>query len=244
MSDRQRHGFVLLLVVGLLAASVFAIATQKTILGLDLKGGVELVYQGEPTPADARRSPRTRSTARSTSCASASTSSASPSPRSRPPAATRSPSGCPTSRTPRAPSSEVGTTAELYFYDWEANVLTPNGKTGRQPAADPGHATRSTISQGRRRPARASRARAGMPLYQAVKLASKQPATPRQHGKRVADRAAVLPVRGARERRLRRGGQARTGRPRRGRPLPARRSRRRLDPGASTSGAAERASPA
>src|SRR5581483_7624784 len=50
MSDRQRHGFVLLLVAGLIAASVFVILTQPTRLGLDLKGGVQLVYQGEPSP--------------------------------------------------------------------------------------------------------------------------------------------------------------------------------------------------
>ena len=50
MSDRQRHGFVLLLVAGLIAASVFVIFTQKTRLGLDLQGGVQLVYQGEPSP--------------------------------------------------------------------------------------------------------------------------------------------------------------------------------------------------
>src|SRR5436305_3179308 len=49
MSDRQRNGFILLLVAGLLAASVIAVATTKTVLGLDLKGGVELVYQGSPT---------------------------------------------------------------------------------------------------------------------------------------------------------------------------------------------------
>src|SRR5438477_1508908 len=49
MSDRQRNGFILLLVAGLLAASAFAIVAKKTVLGLDLKGGVELVYQGSPT---------------------------------------------------------------------------------------------------------------------------------------------------------------------------------------------------
>src|SRR5215472_11677611 len=49
MSDRQRNLFVLLLVFGLLAASIVAIATKPTVLGLDLKGGVELVYQGTPT---------------------------------------------------------------------------------------------------------------------------------------------------------------------------------------------------
>jgi hypothetical protein len=36
MSDRQRHGFVLLLVVGLIAASVVVLVTQRTVLGLDL----------------------------------------------------------------------------------------------------------------------------------------------------------------------------------------------------------------
>ena len=50
MSDRQRHGFILLLVAGLIAASFVLIATKKTRLGLDLKGGVELVYKAEPTP--------------------------------------------------------------------------------------------------------------------------------------------------------------------------------------------------
>ena len=38
MTDRQRNGFILLLVVGLLIASAVSIVTQKTILGLDLKG--------------------------------------------------------------------------------------------------------------------------------------------------------------------------------------------------------------
>jgi SecD/SecF fusion protein len=53
MTDRQRHVFVLLLVAGLLAASAVVFATKKTFLGLDLKGGVELVYQGQPTPQSA-----------------------------------------------------------------------------------------------------------------------------------------------------------------------------------------------
>src|SRR5205807_3013704 len=52
----QRNGFILLLVVGLLVASLIVIAgvpgatkAKKTVLGLDLKGGVELVYQGQPS---------------------------------------------------------------------------------------------------------------------------------------------------------------------------------------------------
>ena len=50
MTSRRRNLFVILLMLGLLAASAVVIVTKQTKLGLDLKGGVELVYQGEPTP--------------------------------------------------------------------------------------------------------------------------------------------------------------------------------------------------
>jgi SecD/SecF fusion protein len=50
MTTRRRNLFVILLMLGFLAASAVVIATKQTRLGLDLKGGVELVYQGEPTP--------------------------------------------------------------------------------------------------------------------------------------------------------------------------------------------------
>src|ERR1700744_2323809 len=49
MSDRRRHVFVLALVVGLIAASAVVITTMPTLLGLDLKGGVELTYKGQAT---------------------------------------------------------------------------------------------------------------------------------------------------------------------------------------------------
>src|SRR5205814_9460395 len=50
MSDRRRNLFILLVVAGLIAASVAALLTHNVKRGLDLKGGVELVYQGRPTP--------------------------------------------------------------------------------------------------------------------------------------------------------------------------------------------------
>src|SRR3954453_12901321 len=50
MTDRRRNGLILLLVLGLLIASGIVIATQPTKQGLDLKGGVQLVYQVKPTP--------------------------------------------------------------------------------------------------------------------------------------------------------------------------------------------------
>src|SRR5215217_5282582 len=49
MSDRRRNIFILLAVVGLLAASLAVIATKATRLGLDLQGGVQLVYEASPT---------------------------------------------------------------------------------------------------------------------------------------------------------------------------------------------------
>ncbi|MEA2246109.1 MAG: SecD/SecF fusion protein, partial [Solirubrobacteraceae bacterium] len=49
MTDRRRNLFVLLLVGGVLAASIAVIATKQTRLGLDLKGGVSLIYQAKPT---------------------------------------------------------------------------------------------------------------------------------------------------------------------------------------------------
>ena len=49
MGKRRRHLFVLLFVLGLVVVSALVIATKPTKLGLDLKGGIELIYQGTPT---------------------------------------------------------------------------------------------------------------------------------------------------------------------------------------------------
>jgi SecD/SecF fusion protein len=50
MGKRRKHVFVLLFVLGLIAVSGLVIANKETKLGLDLKGGVQLVLQGRPTP--------------------------------------------------------------------------------------------------------------------------------------------------------------------------------------------------
>jgi SecD/SecF fusion protein len=47
---RRRNLFVLLFVLGLIVISALVIANKPTKLGLDLKGGVQLVLQGRPTP--------------------------------------------------------------------------------------------------------------------------------------------------------------------------------------------------
>src|SRR5215213_10659903 len=45
----HRSLFVLLLVSGLIAASLAVVGQRETRLGLDLQGGVQLVYEAEPT---------------------------------------------------------------------------------------------------------------------------------------------------------------------------------------------------
>ncbi|MBA2545794.1 MAG: hypothetical protein H0V15_02855, partial [Solirubrobacterales bacterium] len=50
MASRRRNLFVLGFVAGLVAASLFVISNKDTKLGLDLSGGTELIYQGQPTP--------------------------------------------------------------------------------------------------------------------------------------------------------------------------------------------------
>ncbi|HEY8640314.1 MAG TPA: protein translocase subunit SecD [Solirubrobacterales bacterium] len=50
MGGRRRNLFVLLFVGGLIAVSAWVIASKQTKLGLDLKGGIQLVLQGRPTP--------------------------------------------------------------------------------------------------------------------------------------------------------------------------------------------------
>ena len=68
----------------------------------------------------------------------------------------------------------VTTRAQLDFYDWEANVLTPNGKTvaSQLETQDP---TAVAISQGSGNSAPGGPFAGSMKLYDAVTLASKQP---------------------------------------------------------------------
>ncbi len=63
---------------------------------------------------------------------------------------------------------------QLYFYDWEANALTPNAKT----VASQLHAQNPTaleISQGSSTAAPGGAGAGGLQLYEAVKLAASQP---------------------------------------------------------------------
>jgi SecD/SecF fusion protein len=175
MSDRQRHGFVLLIVLGLLAASVFVIVGNKTRLGLDLKGGIQLVYEGQPTPQTpvvtqdaldrAVDIMRERVDQLGVSEPEIQTS-----------GGNQISVGLPDVQDTERAVKEVGTTARLEFYDWEQNALTPNGKTvaSQLQTQDP---TALEMSQGSGSVGPGNPGAGSMLLYDAVKLASKQPAS-------------------------------------------------------------------
>jgi SecD/SecF fusion protein len=185
MSDRRRHGFILLLVAGLIAASAVILTQFKTVLGLDLKGGIELVYQGQPTP----QTPHVTQAAlqRAVDIMNARVNQLGVAePQIQTSGGNQIDVALPDVHDTARAIQEVGTTARLEFYDWEANVLLPDGKTVAsvlESGLPPGYQRNPNlltadqklalqISQGGGSPGAGS-----MSLYQAVKLASKQPAS-------------------------------------------------------------------
>jgi SecD/SecF fusion protein len=140
MGSRRRNFFVLLFVIGLVAVSGYVIATKETKLGLDLQGGLELVYQGQPT-----------GTANEVSGEDIEDSISIIERRinelgvSEPEVARLGTDqitvSLPGVTDPRRAAEQVGSTAQLYYYDWEANLIGPErvigGKPGLQPPEGP-----------------------------------------------------------------------------------------------------------
>jgi SecD/SecF fusion protein len=128
MSERRRNLFILLIVFGLLGASLAVIATRETKLGLDLQGGVSLVYQGKPTKQQPTITQESLDRAvdiireRVDALGVAE------------PSIARSGRDqievdLPAVKDAQRAADQVGTTAQLYFYDWEKNVLDEDCKT-------------------------------------------------------------------------------------------------------------------
>src|SRR4051812_16343525 len=126
MTDRRRNIFVLLLVAGLLAASVVVIATKPTRLGLDLKGGVSLIYQAKPTKQSQVNSDAINRTLdimreRVDQLGVAE-------PEIQRSGTDQIDVSLPDVQNADEAANQVGTTAQMYFYDWEPNVLGPDCK--------------------------------------------------------------------------------------------------------------------
>ena len=126
MTSRSRNLSIIALVLALLAGSAAIIASKPTVLGLDLRGGVELVYEGRPTPQvptvtpeavdDAIETIRKRTDALGVS-----------EPEIQRAGANQISIGLPNVSNAQRAQDQVGTTAKLQFYDWEPNVLGERG---------------------------------------------------------------------------------------------------------------------
>ena len=121
MSTRRRNLFVILLMLGFLVGSLVVIVTKETKLGLDLRGGVELVYQGEPTPqsevtpeAIDRAIDIMRERVDRLGVAE---------PEIQRLGNDQISVGLPGVKNLERAKAQVGTTAQLYLYDWERNVV-------------------------------------------------------------------------------------------------------------------------
>ena len=159
MSDWRRNSLVLLLVAGLLIGSAAAIVVKKTRLGLDLKGGVQLIYKGKPT---AQAKVNTESLNRAIEIMRKRVDQLGV---AQPEIQLSGPEeitvALPAVKDTHRAEQEVGKTAQLIFYDWEPNVIGASGN----PAP-----TEATATGG----ANAGASQFGLPEYEAVLRAAKR----------------------------------------------------------------------
>jgi SecD/SecF fusion protein len=99
--------------------------SQKTRLGLDLKGGVELIYQGRPTPQVPKVTPEAITNAIETIRKRTDALGVSE-PEIQRAGADQISIGLPAVKNAARAEQQVGTTAQLQFYDWEPNLLPAN----------------------------------------------------------------------------------------------------------------------
>jgi SecD/SecF fusion protein len=118
----RRNLFVLLIVIALTIASVVVILSQPTKLGLDLKGGTSLVYQGQPTPQQPEVTPEAIDRAIEIIRQRIDTLGVSEPEIQRVGSDNIDVSLPGVSDIDRA-VDVIGTTAQLQFYDWEPNVI-------------------------------------------------------------------------------------------------------------------------
>ncbi|HST68852.1 MAG TPA: protein translocase subunit SecD [Solirubrobacterales bacterium] len=136
MGSRRRNLFVLLFVVALVAVSGLIIVQKETKLGLDLQGGLELVYQGQTTRVGEEVSGEDIDQSISIIEERINELGVSE------PEVARLGSEEITVSLPgvtdaRRAEEQVGSTAQLYYYDWQANLIGPEKAIGGNPGLEP-----------------------------------------------------------------------------------------------------------
>jgi len=182
MGTRRGHLLVLLLVLGLVAISGIVIASKQTKLGLDLQGGLELIYQGQATEAGAEVSGEDIEDSISIIEQRINKLGVSE-PEVARLGADQITVSLPGVTDANRAAEQVGTTAQLYYYDWEPNLIGPEKAIGGKPGAEP---PKKTLKESEKRWEEAGRnvhkkevqrlifAGAYPTAYDAVKLASEQ----------------------------------------------------------------------
>ncbi|HEX8074150.1 MAG TPA: protein translocase subunit SecD, partial [Thermoleophilaceae bacterium] len=168
MTDRRRNRIILAIVAALLLLAALVILpgsplSKPTRLGLDLKGGVELVYQGRPTPKVPKVTPQAIDDAINTIRKRTDSLGVSE-PEIQRAGADEISIGLPAVKNAARAEQQVGTTAQLQFYDWEPNLfINLNGKA----------VTLETLERDNPQQGFAAAGAGGQPLFQAVETASK-----------------------------------------------------------------------
>jgi SecD/SecF fusion protein len=164
LASRKRNLIILGLVGALLAASIAVILLMPSRLGLDLAGGIELTYKAQPTNAD--RKPTDRELQNAIKVINERVNSLGVT------EAEVQATGnelitvsLPDVDDPEAAKALVGSTAQMYFYKWEENVV---GKPGQSKSTTDAKSVSNLGATNQ---------------YDAVKLASKQPSPKNAKGR-------------------------------------------------------------
>jgi SecD/SecF fusion protein len=132
VGSRRQHVLVLLFVVALVVLSGVIIATKETKLGLDLQGGLQLVYEGQPTGTATEVSGEDIEDSINIIEKRINNLGVAESEVARL-GTNEITIGLPGVTDANRAAEQVGTTAQLYFYDWEPNLLGPERTLGGHP---------------------------------------------------------------------------------------------------------------
>lgn len=139
MGSRRQHVFVLAFVLALVALSAVIIATKETKLGLELQGGLQLVYEGQPTGTNTEVSGEDIEDSINIIEKRINSLGVSEAEVARL-GQKNITVGLPGVTDANRAAEQVGTTAQLFFFDWEPNLIGQERTIGGHPGqqAPPG----------------------------------------------------------------------------------------------------------